>query len=86
MILSSRCTSPLLVPSIPELHKLLCNKYQESKSNKQSFIERQSVIEIGKLLTKYYQNCDTVLLHKNVYFYPCKEIPSNENAECNFFQ
>ena len=55
MTIGSRCISPLLVPSIQELRKLLCKKYLESGSSKQSFVERNSVMEIGKLLTKYYQ-------------------------------
>ena len=85
MTTSRQCTSPLLVPSIPELHKLLYNKYLESEGNKQSFMERKSVIEIGKLLTRYHQNCENVRLDKKVYFYPCRGNLSVENTECKFF-
>ena len=84
-IMGSRCISPPLVPSIPELRKLLCKKYLESGSNKQSFVERNSVMEIGKLLTKYYENVDTVMLKNNVYFYPCKGTSSNESVQCKYF-
>ena len=60
--LALRCNSSLLVPSVAELHRLLSVKFAESIGNTELFIERKSVIEIGKLLKMYHQKCETVQL------------------------
>ena len=82
--LALRCNSPLLVPSVAELHRLLSVKFAESIGNTELFIERKSVIEIGKLLKMYHQNCETVQLSKNTYFYLCKRITHSEVPSCEY--
>ena len=76
---------PLLVPNVTELHRLLSVKFAESIGNTELFIERKSVIEIGKLLIMYHQNFETVQLSKTTYFYLCKRSTHSEVPSCNYF-
>ena len=85
MNVPTRRISPLLVPSVSDLQRMLCQKYKETNGNKELFVKRQSVIEIGKLLIMYHLNYETVQLNKNVYFCPCKNTYNIEDAYCKYF-
>ena len=80
-----RPNSPLIVPCVTQLHKLLCQKFLESDSIIEKFIQRNSVMEIAKLLKIFHKDYGTIKLNDNTYFYPCKQCLQTEISGCHDF-
>ena len=80
-----RPNSLLIVPCVTQLHKLLCQKFLESDSIIEKFIQRNIVMEIAKLLKIFHKDYGTIKLNDNTYFYPCKQCLQTEISGCHDF-
>ena len=81
-----RPTSPTIVPDINVLKSMLIEKHKLYEGNNISFSQRNSVIEIAKLLTRFHGNFDVIALNDDNIFYPCIQISNQKSSNCKYFK
>ena len=85
-MLGFRPSTPPIVPTVFELRDMLVKKYNDDDTNISSYIEKKSVNEIAKLLTKYHGSYDKFCLKDTTFFYPCIRGSIQQLPNCQYLK